>query len=178
LTKQRSPLASRRARGDERRPRRNERAPVRPGHRRVEQDRRCHLPRHPSSAPTATIAASGRSTAGGRVARLASLSSARHALTNPIMRTKNSVRVSDFVEWSSGGATYGVRFDTTPIETALTGSPARPLSPTSRAREQPERQSRRQQTDPHPPPARRCGCCRHGGMVLFIPWRVGAEREY
>ena len=57
---------------------------------------------------------------------------------------------------------------TAPIETALPGGPcASSLSHFSR-------QIRRQQTDPHPPPGRRCGCwpCRHGGMVLFIPWRV------
>jgi haloacid dehalogenase-like hydrolase len=53
--------------------------------------------------------------------------------------------------------------------------PARPLSPTSRAREQPERQSRRQQTDPHPPPA--CGA----EVWLFSghDWLVGhSDKPY
>jgi hypothetical protein len=43
------------------------------------------------------------------------------------------LRLRRDVEWSSGGATYGVRFDTTPIVSALTGGGRVPAQSRTRA---------------------------------------------
>ena len=48
------------------------------------------------------------------------------------------------------------------------GAPARPLSPTSRAKAAASRPTRTRRLAG----AAAAGRCRHGGMVLFIPWRV------
>ena len=57
-----------------------------------------------------------------------------------------------------------------PIESALPGGPARPLSPTSRAKSAASRPTRTRRLAG----AAAAGRCRDG---LFIPWRVGAERR-
>ena len=51
-------------------------------------------------------------------------------------------------------------------------APARPLSPTSRAKSAASRPTRTRRLA-----ALRAGRCRNGGMVLFIPWRCRAPRR-
>ena len=70
------------------------------------------------------------------------------------------------VEFGTGGSSNRAAVITTV-------GPARPLSPTSRAKSAASRPTRTRRLAG----AAAAGRCRHGGMVLFIPWRVGAERR-